>query len=297
MNEEAVDCAAIIVTYNSAADIGGLLATLPAAADGLRLRVVVVDNDSTDDITGALAPYPDVVFVPAGANLGYAGGINVGRHRAGPARSVFILNPDLRLEPGSIRRLYEAVQDDRVGAAVPRLVGFPSLRHEPDLVRAFGDAVFGFRWRRRPARLSEFVFADAAYAEGRDVDWATGAAVFVAGGADAEVGPWSEDYFLYSEEVDYCRRLREAGYRIRYVPDAVADHRGGGSGSGPALTALGAVSRLRYYRRHHGRLAASLFRSVLVLQHLLRSHRAAERYALRTVLSERRWAQLPGGAR
>src|SRR5688572_26229112 len=103
LDHENADCAAIIVTYNSAADIGRLLDSLPPAAAGLRVRVVVVDNGSADNIASVVARYPGVRFVASGGNLGYAGGLNVGRRHVGLARSVLALNPDLVLAPGSIR--------------------------------------------------------------------------------------------------------------------------------------------------------------------------------------------------
>lgn len=300
---ELADCTAIIVTYNSAADIGGLLDSLPAAADGLRVRVVVVDNDSADDIASVVAGYPGVNLVPSGGNLGYSGGINVGRRHLGPTRAVLILNPDLRAAPGSIRRLCAALAEPGVGAVVPRMLGedghtSPSLRREPTLLRTAGDGLLGAKWRSRPGALSEMVWQTEAYDAPSDVDWATGAALLIAIAADQRVGAWDEErFFLYSEETDYCRRLRESGYQVRYLPDAVVTHKGAGSGTGPALTALMAVNKVRYYRKYHGRVASAAFRLVLIGTQLLRANRPGQRRALNALLAERRWAELPGPSR
>jgi GT2 family glycosyltransferase len=296
------DCTAVIVTYNSAGDVGGLLDSLPAAAAGRRVRVVVVDNDSGDDIEAVLAARPGVVFVRAGANLGYAGGINVARRHLGPTRAVLVLNPDLRLAPGSVGRLL-AVLELGPGAVVPRMLGddgvlHHSLRREPSLTRALGDALLGRRWPDRPDWLSEMVWAPEPYERQGPVDWATGAAILVSAEADAAVGDWdSGRFFLYSEETDYCRRLRAAGHEIRYVPDAVVSHKGGGSGAGPDLVALNEVNRVRYYRKYHGPVATAAFRAVVALSEALRAHRPANRRALRAVLSRRSTALLPGGER
>ncbi len=144
---EPVDCTAIVVTYNSARDLPGLLDTVPRAAPGMTVRVLVVDNDSSDDIAGAVAGRRGVELIRAGGNLGYAGGINVGRRHLGPTRTVAILNPDLRLAPGSLAWLVEAAGRPGAGAAVPRFVeeetghNFPSLRREPTILRALGDAL------------------------------------------------------------------------------------------------------------------------------------------------------------
>jgi GT2 family glycosyltransferase len=293
----AVDCTAIVVTYNSGADLPGLLDTLPRAAAGLRLRVLVVDNDSADDIEPVLAGRPGVTLIRSGANLGYAGGINVGRAHAGPTRTVAILNPDLRLAPGSLNWLVSAAE--REGAAVPRFVDeagttYPSLRREPTILRTLGDGVLGRRWAGRPGWLSEMVWDPGRYDLPGPVDWATGAVLVVAAEADAALGDWDERFFLFSEETDYCRRLRAGGRAVRYVPEALVTHRGGGSGTGPALTALNEVNRVRYFRKYHGPLPTAVFRIGVLLGLLIRVRRPGSRAALRALVSRRYRATLPG---
>ena len=297
---DTADCSVVIVTHNSGADVGQLLDSLPAAADGLALRVVVVDNGSRDDTARVVAAFRGVTLVPSGGNLGYAGGINVGRAHAGPTRSVVVLNPDLRLGPGTLRRLYDAAVPGSAGAAVPRIVDgrgvlFHSLFREPTVLRALGDALLGAKWPGRPGWLSETVWSAAQYERAGDAAWATGAVLLITAEADAAVGPWDDArFFLYSEETDYCRRLRGAGFVIRYVPEATAMHRGGGSGTGPDLVALTQLNRLRYFRKYHGRLAATVFTAAVVLSEVVRLHRPENRRALRAVLSRRGRAGLPG---
>ena len=102
--DEPADCTAVVITYNSARDLGGLLDSLPAAAAGLRVRVVVVDNDSTDDVAAVARRYPGVVFVAAGGNL------------------LVLLNPDAIVQPGwgeAIRRPWGG----EWSAALPGTIG------------------------------------------------------------------------------------------------------------------------------------------------------------------------------
>ena len=82
------------------------------------------------------------------------------------------------------------------------------------------------------------MYDPAAYTHAHPVDWATGAAVLVTAAAADTVGPWDERFFLYSEETDYSRRLRDAGYEVWYEPSATVRHAGAGSGTAPALDAL-----------------------------------------------------------
>lgn len=296
---DVVDCSVVIVTFNSGRDLGVLLTSLPDAAGPSSIRIIVVDNGSTDDTVEIAERSPDVTCVRPGANLGYAGGINAGRARAGACRAVLVLNPDLRLEPGSIPRLLAALQSPGVGAAVARLVATdgttqPSLRRDPTLARAVGDAVFGAMVRRRPAWSSEIVWDPTAYRTPHNVDWATGAAIAVATECDRSVGDWDESFFMYSEEVDYALRIRRAGFRIRYVPDAVAVHTEGGSGRSPDLTVLLALNRVRLYRKYHGPVPSAAFRLVVAIHELSRFWSEPRRRSASVVLGLQGPPTFPG---
>jgi GT2 family glycosyltransferase len=268
------DCSVVVVTHDSARHIEALLGSLAAAAPGLELHVVVVDNASRDDTVARVrATGVDCVALPD--NRGYAAGINAGRARVDRRVPILVLNADLSLRPHSITRLLETMQDPGVGVAVPALFDRDgrrarSLRREPTLLRALGDAMFGSHWRQRPPWFGEIVWDDAEYEHSHDVDWATGAAVLVSAECDDRVGAWDERYFLYSEEVDYCARVRDADLRVRYAPDAGIDHAEGGSGRSPALTALLAVNRVQYYASRHRRRASRAFRWVVIFHELLR---------------------------
>lgn len=287
------DCTAIIVTYNSAADIGGLLASLPAAAGGLTVRTVVVDNGSRDATADIVRGHRDVVFVPAGANIGYAAGINLGRRHAGRCGALAVLNPDLVLEPGALRELRVALAENpAAGAVVPALLAEDGARHhclrrEPSISRALGDAVLGGHLGGRPGRFSEIVRDGERYLRRHPIDWATGAAIMVSAECDQAVGGWDERFFLYSEEVDYAARIRAAGYLIEYVPAAVARHRGGGSGTRRELVALMAINRVRYAEKHGRRPRA--YRAAVVLHELLRAGDPGHRAAARALLRRSTW--------
>jgi N-acetylglucosaminyl-diphospho-decaprenol L-rhamnosyltransferase len=183
--------------------------------------------------------------------------------------------------------------------AVPMLLNedgsrFFTLRREPSLTRALGDAMFGAHFRGRPSWLSEMVYDDKAYRCPTDVEWACGAALLISSECDSSVGDWdSGRFFLYSEETDFFRRARGCGYLVRSVPSAHARHEGGGSGTAPALGALLAVNRLRYYEKYHRRAMSFLFRLVLLLHCVLRSNSAWAREALKAVCRRSRWSQLP----
>ncbi|HEX6419756.1 MAG TPA: glycosyltransferase family 2 protein [Acidimicrobiales bacterium] len=260
----AIDVGVIIVTYNSSTHVDGLLASLAAGLGGLRARVVVVDNGSTDDTVARLRSHPGAEVLVQQANRGYASAINAGLERTCDAPAVLVLNPDLTLGAGSVPALLAAAREPGAGIVVPQIRApdgdiYPSLRREPSLGRALGAAVIGGRLAGRYPRLSETIMDDASYRARCDVDWATGAAMLVTRECLDATGTWDESYFLYSEETDFADRARRAGFRVVYEPAAVVCHTGGDGMTSPRLRSMLVVNRLRYFRRRHGRLASAAF--------------------------------------
>lgn len=293
-----VDCVIIVVTYNSARYIAALLDSVLAEATGLTLRIIVVDNGSADDTVERVREHPGVMCVETGANLGYAGGINVGRRHAGPCGVLGILNPDLVLEPGALHEMFTALEDPAVGVAVPMILDFEgnreqSLRREPTLASEIGDALFGSHFKRRPCWMSDVVRDEREYGYRHAVDWASGAAMLVSAACDRAVGAWDERFFLYMEEVDFAARVRAAGLRVEYVPAARVWHRGGGSGQSPALLALLAVNRIRYFEKYSR--PNWIRRALVLLNQFLRMASPGHRAALLAVSRRSSWEPLIAG--
>ena len=290
-----VDCAVVIVTYNSARHIIGVLQSLPAAAAGLTLRTIVVDNGSTDATIDLVSGCGGVSCVRAGANLGYAGGINVGREHAGEYSALLVVNPDIVLEPGALREMFAALSDPAVGIVAPMLLEldgrrYPSLRRHPSVVGAIGDGLLGSRIDRRPAWLSETVRDEGSYTYRHAVDWAGGAVLLISAACDRAVGRWDERFFLYSEETDYATRARAGGFRVEYVPTARVFHSRGGSGRSNELVALMAISRLRYMEKHSNWPLP--YRVAVIIAELLRSADPGHRAALRAAVRRSTWSAL-----
>src|ERR1700685_2582226 len=116
----SVDLNIVIVAYNSAQVIGGLLDSIPAAVDGLTYEIVVVDNGSADGTADLLAARGDCQVV-CSVNTGYAGGINRGVRGGKSAKAILILNPDVRLEEKSVRPLVDALTEPDAGIVVPQV--------------------------------------------------------------------------------------------------------------------------------------------------------------------------------
>ena len=293
--QQQADVVVVCVTYNSSRVIEALLTALPAALEAVHsCRVVITDNDSSDEtpeIIRELAPWATVIH--AGRNAGYAGGINIALRQHPAARGVYVLNPDTLPAPGSVARLLGAIeQDPRIGIATPRILGADgrlqfSLRREPTIRRALGEAVLGGTKAARTG-LGETVGDLTHYRDGARADWATGAALFLAQSAISAVGEWDERFFLYSEETDYSLRVRDAGYRLHLVEQAVVVHQGGDQATSPRLWALSAVNRTRLYRKRHPRPPSTVYWAIVLLNEVSRAavgsptHRAAVRALLAT---------------
>jgi N-acetylglucosaminyl-diphospho-decaprenol L-rhamnosyltransferase len=282
----------IVVTYNSRAHIARLAESIPGALSGVEdWRLIVVDNASADGTSDAVRELlPAAHLIEQDRNLGYAAGINAGVKACERQANVVVLNPDVRLHDECVKRLLNALDEKEVGIAVPRLctgdgVTSFSLRREPSIRSVWAEAILG---GRRAARLgiSEVIADQTAYVTAQDVDWATGAVMAISVACRKAVGNWDESFFLYSEEVDYCRRARQAGFVVRYVPSAVAEHAGGDYGTSVALWRILVGNRARDYRRHHGLAKSALFQAGLAFNELLRAprssaHRASVGVALR----------------
>ncbi|WP_207346602.1 WecB/TagA/CpsF family glycosyltransferase [Arthrobacter sunyaminii] len=296
---DPADVVVCIVTYNSSALLDPLVAGLRGEARNLRLRVVVAENDSSDGTLEALSKYPDIIVVPTGGNLGYAAGINAARRFADRDEAILVLNPDVRVEPGAIRSMYRRLVRSGAGIVVPQLLEsdgsvYPSLRREPTILNALGDAILGRRLPNRPWWLSGTDYDPESYRHPHRFQWATGAALLVRADLAEQLGDWDEQFFLYSEEVDYFRRARAAGAGLWFEPTARVTHWRGGSGVSPELNALMAVNRIRYARKYHSKPYASGYHAVVVLSEALRWAKSDRRGVLRTVLDDCTWDALPG---
>lgn len=226
---------AVIVNYNAGDALVGCVRSV--LADDPEAGVVVVDNDSADDSLARLtAAFPEVPIVATGGNLGYARAANLGI-AATRDPVVAVLNPDTEIHPGTAAALTRRfAAEPRLGAIGPQLRNpdgtvYPSARTIPSTLDAVGHGLAFFWWPGNPwSRAYRATGADPAVP--RDVDWLSGAAIWLRRSALDEIGGWDERYFMYVEDVDLCWRLRRAGWGVAYEPGAVVTHHLGVSTAG-----------------------------------------------------------------
>jgi GT2 family glycosyltransferase/glycosyltransferase involved in cell wall biosynthesis len=274
-----LDAVVVVVTHNSEPVLGGLIESLPAACDGLRWALVVVDNASSDGSVELVSRLvPEAVVVRMDSNAGYAAAINAGVARSPDSRAVVVTNPDVRAPAGSVASLVGRLGEG-VGIIGPRIVDEHgaldlSIHRAPTVSRAASDAVLGGgpvrRWH------GETVNEPSAYEAAYDVDWLSGAFLVIDRRCHDELGGWDPSFFLYSEETDFELRARDAGWRVRYDPVCTVTHLGGESGTSPALYSLLTVNRVRLVRRRRGRAVGASFAAAVLAGELVRCVRSAE---------------------
>ncbi|QTE29267.1 glycosyltransferase family 2 protein [Pengzhenrongella sicca] len=258
------DVDVVIVGYRSRELLGRCLDALTAAAPGLTISRTVADNHSTDGTLEAVAARDDG---SRAFDMGWNSGFARANNRAialGDGRYVLVLNPDTVVRPGALTELVRfADAEPTAGVVAPRLLNADGTAQRT--ARAFptpAAAVFGRRsplTRWFPSNRFSRAFllegehaADAPFA----VDWVSGAAMLVPRAVIAEVGGFDEDYFLFWEDADWCRRIRSAGYGVWCVPTAVVVHDEGGSrGHGWSARSIVRFHRgaYLYWRKHHAR--------------------------------------------
>jgi N-acetylglucosaminyl-diphospho-decaprenol L-rhamnosyltransferase len=228
--------AAVVVSYNYGALLETAVRSILSDTGGGVPEILVVDNGSTDGSPDQLrAALPTVRIVAAPGNVGYARGANIGI-AATEAPIVAVLNGDLELVPGVAAAMVTALEADaRVGAIGPRVLNldgsvYPSARTDPGLLVAAAHGALGLVWRTNPW-TRRYRQLDSDPTRARDVDWVSGAAVWLRREALDDVGGWDERYFMYMEDIDLCLRLRRAGWRVRYDPAGEVVHVQGASTS------------------------------------------------------------------
>ncbi len=263
----------VIVSFNVCDLLRSCLASVYrdlAQTPDLDTRVVVVDNASVDDSAAMVGTeFPQAALIASPENLGFARGNNVGLRALGfdapaggaatPPDAVLLLNPDTEVQPGALAALAGFLHaHPQAGGCGPALqYGDGSFQHSafhfPGLTQLALD-LFPLHGRLHNSRLNGR-YPLWLYERGHPfpVDFTLGAALMVRGAAIEAAGLLDEAYFMYAEEMDWCRRMRTAGWPLYCVPAAHITHHEGRSARQfrGAMTVTLWRSRLRYYHRHY----------------------------------------------
>jgi GT2 family glycosyltransferase len=322
MSTAAPGVSIVIVSLNTRDILRKCLHTVQReldAAPHIQAEIFVVDNNSSDGSPAMLREeFPQVELIVSAINLGFAGANNVAM-RIARGRYIVLLNSDAFFQPNALRLAVEHMDaTPKAGLGGARLIGedgswqpsariFPTPLHE--MLMHTGLAA-------KYPKSKFFGRADRTWADPlqpASTDWVPGAFMIIRKTVLDQVGLFDENFFLYYEETDLCRRIRNAGHQVWYWPDIVVIHIGGESTRqsghvviGSQLTLWRMRAMLLYFRKYHGSLGVRIMRTLEGAYYRLRAWRnrhsrhpeALQRAASNTALLaalQQAWRETAGG--
>ena len=271
-----IDLSVVVVSWNVRDLLRQCLRSVFDAPSAPSVEVIVVDNASADgSVEMVRESFPDVHLIVNAENRGFPAANNQGISIA-QGRYVFLLNSDAEVVGDALATMvaYADAHPD-VGVIGPQLLnpdgadGCPSVQSSRRRFPTLATAIFESTWLQphAPRRVLErYYVSDRPDDALQEVDWVKGAALMARREAIEQVGLMDEGFFMYSEELDWCRRFRDAGWRVIYLPAAQIVHHGGKSSEQVAASRhiYFQTSKVRYFRKHHGRAVAEALRWFLL---------------------------------
>ncbi len=265
----------IIVSWNAKEYLVGCLMSL--YEDELdRTEIIVVDNGSSDGSPEAVEElFPEVTVIRAGENLGFAKANNVGI-MSSKGKYVCLINSDVVVLGGCLDALKRRMDsDESAGLVCPKVLNpdmtlQPTLRRFPSLKGALFSAIGLDNLNYLPH--------DAV----TEAEAVSGCFMLVRRAAINQAGLLDERFFFYAEDKDWCRRLKDSGWKIIYLPEANAIHYGGSSSASAPVRFYIELHKadLKYWQKHHGEARTSVYLAIVMLHQALRLMSAAAIFAL-----------------
>jgi GT2 family glycosyltransferase len=220
-----IDLSIIIVNFNTRDLIKSCLDSIATARAGCTLEIIVIDNASTDSSVELLRRfYPDVILITNNDNLGFSKACNQGICIS-RGRSILLLNSDTELLSDTLKNLdphwFGKQPHDRIGIVGCKILNADgtlqySFGHFPSLLSTVLDMF-------RSAGKRKYLLT--GYDRRREVDWVTGAFFLIRRDTIDEIGLLDERFFMYYEEVDWCLRAKQRGWKVLYDPAAAIIHK------------------------------------------------------------------------
>ena len=268
----------IIVSWNTRGHLRDCLDSVLRTGASCVQEVIVVDNASTDGSAELVAEeFPEVTLIRSGENLGFARANNLALKRANGS-ILALVNSDVVVHAGCFERLAGFLdQHDDVGLVGPQVIGRDGLvqqtcRRLPTVWNTVCRSLALDRVLSSYALFSGHEMRHFAHDRGVTAEVLSGCFWMARRKAVEGVGELDERFFFYMEDVDWCKRYGDAGWRIAFVPEATAIHYGGASTSMAALRYSIEYHRanVKYWRKYHGHVGVGTYYVLASLHHGMR---------------------------
>ena len=259
-----MDISVVIVSWKVKDLLKQCLQSIFDLTRGVEVEVFVVDNDSGDGTAEMVTrEFPQVNLIASNRNLGFAKGNNMAIEIA-QGDIVYLLNPDTELKDNAIGKLVDFMKRQPQAAIVGTKLVNPDGSHQLS-VRRLPSFLVALLWTLKLHRLfpgwrlfRDYLDEDFDYGQSQQCEQVMGASMAIRRSVLEDIGMLDERYFIWFEEVDYCKMAADAGYQVWYTPEAIVTHYGGVSfGQVDGLTNQRRFnsSLRKYVRKHHGRFA------------------------------------------
>lgn len=270
--DPAISLSIIIVSWNVSQLLQNCLDSIYKNRGILNLQVIVVDSGSADDSCEMVrAHFPQVTLFDMQENVGFPKGNNIGL-QAAVGQNILLLNPDTVVIADAIPKMLSFLEQNPAVGLVGPMLRYPNgdIQSSRRRFPAVSTGLFESTWFETlapPKLLKNYYMQDKPDNEICEADWVMGAAMLTTREAVERIGGMDERYFMYSEELDWCKRIKTAGYKIFWYPDAEIIHYQGASSDQASTFRHIHFNRakLRYFRKYHGVFASGLIRCVLIL--------------------------------
>ncbi|MDT8302795.1 MAG: glycosyltransferase family 2 protein [Sedimentisphaerales bacterium] len=290
----------LIVSWNVREDLFRCVRSIEKNEPSCTFEVIIVDNASTDETVDMIKKcFSQIKLITNHENRGFAVANNQAIEKS-QGEYVLLLNPDTIVHPKSLDILVRFMDINKdIGACGPKLLNadgsnqdsvrcFPSFRgalHRHTAFKFLG--IFKGQYRK-------WVMYDYNHDTQKDVDQVMGAALMVRRSVIEQVGVMDERFFMYYEEVDLCYRIKQTGWRIVYIPEAVITHLGGSSSAQIPVSKriMVMTSLLKFFRKHRGifatRLFSCVFKPAVILRDLIDIAAGTIKYVFSIVTADKK---------
>ena len=273
-----MDLSVIIVNWNTKKLLENCLSSILKFTKGLSFEVIVIDNDSSDGSQAMLKKkFPQVKLILNNQNLGFSKANNQGIKKA-KGQYIFLLNSDTYLVENSFKKLLTNIKSrSKLGVIAPQLLNenqtiqqsagyFPHLPQIFFWMSFLDDLPIGMLFK--PYHIDH----DSFYKNGQQIDWVTAAALMIPKKVIDEIGLLDPQIFMYGEEIEWCYRIKKAGYKIYFSPITKIIHIGRGSHKKiPTQAFIGEYKSLIYfYKKYKSKFALQILKLLLKIGALAR---------------------------